>query len=167
MISNQEEKIMFTPTNLFAAATAALILASATQSFAETGTRDLAIEEANRQLVIGFYSQVFNEHDLAGASEFVANDYVQHNPTVATGKEAFVEFAAGLLAANPDTHGRIVRSAAEGDLVWLHVHAGGNEDGTGGLAIIDIFRVEDGKITEHWDVLQPVPAEAANENTMF
>jgi predicted SnoaL-like aldol condensation-catalyzing enzyme len=158
---------MFNPAKLFTAATVALTLATATQTYAETGTRDLAAEEANRQLVIGFYSQVFNEHDVAGASEFIADDYIQHNPGVATGKAAFVEFVTGLLAATPNAHGRIVRSAAEGDLVWLHVHAGGNEDGTGGLAIIDVFRVEDGKIAEHWDVLQPVPAEAANENTMF
>lgn len=158
---------MFNPAKLFTAATLALTLVTATSALAETVTRDLAAEEANRQLVIGFYKQVFNEHDVARASEVVADDYIQHSPTVATGKAAFVQFATRLLAANPDVHGRIVRSAAEGDLVWLHVHAGGNEDGTGGLAIIDIFRVEDGKIAEHWDVLQPVPAEAANKNTMF
>lgn len=158
---------MFNPIKLLTAAAVALILSVTTPTLAETGTRDLAVEEANRQLVVSFYNQVFNEHDVAGASQVVADDYIQHNPTVATGKTAFVEFATGLLAANPGAHGRVIRSAAEGDLVWLHVHAGGNEDGTGGLAIIDIFRVEDGKIAEHWDVLQPVPAEAANKNTMF
>ena len=158
---------MFNATRLIAPAAVALTLLSAAPTLAETGSRNLAAEEANRQLVINFYTQVFNEHDVAGASEAIADDYIQHNPTVATGKAAFVEFATGLLAANPDASGSIVRSAAEGDLVWLHVHAGGDEDGAGGLAIIDIFRVEDGKIAEHWDVLQPVPAEAANQNTMF
>lgn len=158
---------MFNPTKLIAPATVALALLTAAPALAEKGARDLAAEEANRQLVIDFYTQVFNERDVAGASEVVADDYIQHNPTVATGKAAFVEFATGLLAANPDASGRIVRSAAEGDLVWLHVHAGSSEDGTGGLAIIDIFRVEDGRIAEHWDVLQPVPVEAANQNTMF
>jgi predicted SnoaL-like aldol condensation-catalyzing enzyme len=97
----------------------------------------------------------------------MADDYIQHNPMVATGKAPFVEFFTGFFAENPDASARIVRSAAQGDLVWLHVHAGGNEDGTGGLAIVDIFRVEDGKIVEHWDVVQPVPDEAANDNTMF
>lgn len=158
---------MFNPTKLFIAATFALTLMTSTSVSAETITRDLAAEEANRQLVIGFYKQVFNEHDVARASEVIADDYIQHNPTVASGKAAFVQFATRLLAANPNAHGRIVRSAVEGDFVWLHVHAGGNEDGTGGLAIMDIFRVENGKIAEHWDVSQPVPAEAANKNTMF
>lgn len=158
---------MFNTTSLIAPAALALTLLAAVPALAETGSRDLAAEEANRQLVVDFYTQIFNEHDVAGASEVIADDYIQHNPTVATGKAAFVEFATGLLAATPDASGRIVRSAAEGDLVWLHVHAAGNEDGTGGFAIIDIFRVEAGKIAEHWDVMQPVPAEAANQNTMF
>lgn len=158
---------MFDPIRLLAAATVAVTLAAAAPALAQTASRDLAVEEANRELVIHFYNQVFNEHDVAGASEIVADDYIQHNPRVATGKAGFVKFATGLLAANPHASGRIIRSAAQGDLVWLHVHAGGKEDGTGGLAIMDIFRVKDGHIAEHWDVSQPVPAEAANQNTMF
>lgn len=59
-----------------------------------------------------------------------------------------------------------MRSAADGDLVWLHVHST-NGEADRGRAVIDIFRVEDGKIVEHWDVIQGVPAESANDNTMF
>lgn len=82
------------------------------------------------------------------------------------GKEPFVSFFTGFFAENPDSHAEVVRSATDGDLVWLHVHStNGAEDR--GQAVIDIFRVTDGKIVEHWDVIQPVPATSANENTMF
>lgn len=67
---------------------------------------------------------------------------------------------------NAQSKAEIVRSAADGDLVWLHVHATNGADDRG-EAVIDIFRVKDGKIVEHWDVIQPVPKEAANKNTMF
>lgn len=158
---------MLNPSKLLAAAAVALTLATAVPAMAETGSRDPATEEANRQMVIDFYNRVFNEHDLEGAVGMVADDYIQHNPNVPTGKAPFVEFFTRLFAKNPNASARIVRSSAQGDLVWLHVHAGGNKDGTGGLAIMDIYRVKDGKIVEHWDVVQPVPAKAANENTMF
>ena len=70
------------------------------------------------------------------------------------------------MSANPDSKAKVVRSAADGDLVWLHVHStNGAEDL--GRAVIDVFRVEDGKIVEHWDVIQKVPTEAANTNTTF
>lgn len=92
---------MFDPIKLLAAATVAVTLAAAAPALAQTASRDLTAEEANRELVIHFYNQVFNEHDVAGASEIVADDYIQHNPRVATGKAGFVKFATGLLAATP------------------------------------------------------------------
>jgi len=73
---------------------------------------------------------------------------------------------SAFLDENPEWHGRIVRSGTDGDLVFLHVHqTNGPEDR--GQAIVEIFRVDDGKIVEHWDVIQPVPESAANDNTMF
>lgn len=127
--------------------------------------RDLAQEQANRDLVTGFYDRFFNGHDIA-AAEVVADDYIQHNPYVPDGKAPFVDYFTGYFAENPDSKARIVRSAADGDLVWIHVEST-NGDKQPADAVIDIFRVEDGKIVEHWDVIQPVPAESANENTMF
>ena len=135
-------------------------------TIASAQDRDPAREEANRQLVVEFYDRFFNKHEAVAAAEVVAEDYIQHNPEVPDGKEPFVGFFTGFFAENPDSKARIVRSAADGDLVWLHVHATNGADDPG-QAVIDIFRVEEGKIVEHWDVIQIVPTSAANQNTMF
>lgn len=135
-----------------------------TGTIASAQSRDVAQEEANRQLVVAFYDQFFNNHDTTAA--VVAEDYIQHNPEVPDGKAPFVGFFTGFFAENPNSKARIVRSAADGDLVWLHVHSTNGADDPG-QAVVDIFRVEDGKIVEHWDVIQTVPTEAANPNTMF
>lgn len=135
-------------------------------AFAQAPSRDVAQEEVNRTLVVEFYDRFFNKHETVEAASVVAEDYIQHNPEVPDGKEPFVSFFTGFFAENPDSKARIVRSAADGDLVWLHVESTIGADDLG-QAVIDIFRVEDGKIVEHWDVIQNVPAESANENTMF
>lgn len=146
-------------------ALAAMISAAPLSVLAETSERDLATEEANRALVVEFYDQFFNEHNIA-ASDVIAEDYIQHNPNVPDGKAPLVSFFSGYFAENPESRARIVRSAADGDLVWLHVQSTNGEEDLG-EAVVDIFRVEDGMIVEHWDVIQPVPLEAANSNTMF
>ncbi len=146
-------------------ALAAMISAAPLSVLAETSERDLATEEANRALVVEFYDQFFNEHNIA-ASDVIAEDYIQHNPNVPDGKAPLVSFFSGYFAENPESRARIVRSAADGDLVWLHVQSTNGEEDLG-EAVVDIFRVEDGMIVEHWDVIQTVPSEAANSNTMF
>ncbi|WP_407294031.1 nuclear transport factor 2 family protein [Stutzerimonas zhaodongensis] len=147
--------------------TAALVSAVSTTAVAgDPSTRDFAAEEANRALVIEFYDQFFNEHNVDEAARVVAEDYKQHNPDVPDGKAPFVGYFTGFFKDNPQSRARIVRSATDGDLVYLHVHSTtGPQDR--GQAVVDIFRVEDGVIVEHWDVIQDVPAEAANDNTMF
>jgi predicted SnoaL-like aldol condensation-catalyzing enzyme len=132
----------------------------------QTATRNLAQEESNRALVIRFYNTVFNQHDLGIASTVLAPDYIQHNPHVPSGSPPFISFFTEHFKANPEARSTIVRSAADGDLVFLHVHSTSNPQDRGS-AIVDIFRVDHGKIAEHWDVIQPVPEHAANENTMF
>ena len=133
---------------------------------AQTATRDFAQEEANRKLVIEFYDTVFNKHDVAKGAAVLVDSYKQHNPMVPDGKAPFVNYFTGFFKENPQSKARIVRSATDGDLVYLHIHSTENE-GDRGRAIVDIFRVTDGKITEHWDVIQEVPEKAANNNTMF
>jgi predicted SnoaL-like aldol condensation-catalyzing enzyme len=133
---------------------------------AETAKRDLAQEEANRKLVIEFYDTVFNKHEVAKGAAVIVDSYKQHNPRVPDGKAPFVDYFTGLFKDNPQSKARIVRSATDGDLVYLHIHST-EKDGDRGRAIVDIFRVADGKITEHWDVIQAVPETAANNNTMF
>jgi predicted SnoaL-like aldol condensation-catalyzing enzyme len=133
---------------------------------APTETRDLAQEAANRALVVRFYNTVFNQHDLSIASAVLAPNYIQHNPHVPSGSAPFISFFTDRFKANPEARSTIERSAADGDLVFLHVHSTSNPQDRGN-AIVDIFRVDHGKIAEHWDVIQPVPEHAANDNTMF
>ncbi|PDT02304.1 hypothetical protein CO666_21290 [Rhizobium chutanense] len=150
--------------SLFALAILAGI-AAPSGAFAESAARDLKVEEANRKLVVEFYDTFFNKHDVSAAS-VIADDYRQHNPQVPDGKKPLISFFTGFFKDNAQSKAEIVRSAADGDLVWLHVHATNGADDRG-EAIVDIFRVKDGKIVEHWDVIQAVPKEAANKNTMF
>lgn len=147
--------------------TAALLVAVSSAAFAASpAARDLSAEEANRALVIEFYDQFFNKHQVEEAGRVVAEDYKQHNPDVPDGKAPFVGYFAGFFKENPQSRARIVRSATDGDLVYLHVHSITGPDDRG-QAVVDIFRVDDGMIVEHWDVIQDVPAEPANDNTMF
>ncbi|AJC82565.1 NTF2 domain-containing protein (plasmid) [Rhizobium etli bv. phaseoli str. IE4803] len=143
----------------------AILAGIAMPSGAFAASRDLKVEEANRKLVVEFYDRFFNSHDIEAAA-VVADEYRQHNPEVPDGKKPLVSFFTGFFKDNPQSKAKIVRSSADGDLVWLHVHATNGTDDRG-QAIVDIFRVKDGKIVEHWDVIQAVPKEAANKNTMF
>ena len=121
----------------------------------------------NKEMVIAFYNMIFQEHKVREALErYVGDRYIQHNPLAPNGTEALINFMEPYFAKNPQARSEIKRAAAEGDLVWLHVHARSNP-GERGLAVVDIFRVENGKVVEHWDVVQPVPEKSANENTMF
>jgi len=125
-----------------------------------------AAEEANRALVLGFYDQFFNRHETEEAALVLAEDCRQHNPSVPDGRAPVVGYFTKYFRENPQSRARIVRSATDGDLVYLHIHStNGPEDR--GVAVVDIYRVRDGLIVEHWDVIQPVPAESANSNTMF
>jgi len=143
-----------------------LVLTSDKKSDASVSARDFAAEEANRALVLRFYEQFFNEHETAEAARLLAEDYRQHNPTVPDGRAPVVDYFTQFFKDNPQSRARIVRSATDGDLVYLHIHST-NGPADRGVAVVDIFRVKDGLIVEHWDVIQPVPVESANSNTMF
>ncbi|BBC01697.1 MULTISPECIES: nuclear transport factor 2 family protein [Bradyrhizobium] len=125
-----------------------------------------AQQEANRKAVLAFYEKGLNQKDADAALAYVGNRYVQHNPGAADGPEGFRKFIGFLREKFPNSHSEIKRSFVDGDYVILHVHAV-REPGTRGNAIVDIFKLEDGKIVEHWDVAQPVPENPANGNTMF
>ncbi|MBR0897943.1 nuclear transport factor 2 family protein [Bradyrhizobium tropiciagri] len=145
-------------------AAAALLLALASSS-AMAATSE-AQQEANRKAVLAFYEKGLNQKDADAALAYVGNRYVQHNPGAADGPEGFRKFISFLREKFPNSHSEIKRSFVDGDYVILHVHAV-REPGTRGNAIIDIFKLEDGKIVEHWDVVQPIPENPANNNTMF
>ncbi|WFU30622.1 nuclear transport factor 2 family protein [Bradyrhizobium brasilense] len=145
-------------------AVAALLLALASSSAMAAASE--AQQEANRKAVLAFYEKGLNQKDADAALAYVGNRYVQHNPGAADGPEGFRKFIGFLREKFPNSHSEIKRSFVDGDYVILHVHAV-REPGTRGNAIVDIFKLEDGKIVEHWDVAQPVPENPANNNTMF
>jgi predicted SnoaL-like aldol condensation-catalyzing enzyme len=142
---------------------ALVLLAAPAASWAQTHT---AQEEANRQAVLAFYEKGLNQKDADAALKYVGDTYVQHNPHAEDGPEGFRKFIAFLRDNAPNSRAEIKRSFVDGDVVILHVFAAG-PPGSRGMAIVDIFRLENGKIVEHWDVGQPIPETAANKNTMF
>jgi len=121
---------------------------------------------ANKKAVVEFYEKAINDKDFEAASKYLGSRYIQHNPVAADGAEGLKGFIGFLKGKFPNSKSEIKRVIAEGDYVVLHVHAV-REPGTRGRAIIDIFRLENGKIVEHWDVAQDVPDKAANNNGMF
>ncbi len=144
--------------------TQVLGLALAAPFFFACGT---TAEMKNKALVTAFYNAVFVSHDTKAAAElYLSADYKQHNPSIATGRQPFIDYFVPYFAANPTAKSEIKRTLADGDLVAVHVNSKKKPEDPG-LAIVDIFRVQDGKIVEHWDVLQPVSATPANDNTMF
>ena len=122
--------------------------------------------EDNKKVVLQLYEAAINQKDFDAAAKFLGPHYTQHNPKAADGPEGLKAFLAFLRDKFPDYHSEIKRVFADGDYVILHVH-NVPTPGSRGNAIIDIFRLENGKVVEHWDVLQPVPETAANNNGMF
>ncbi len=142
-----------------AAAMLALALSPAAYASAEQ-------EAANKAAVLAFYEKGLNQKDADAALKYVGDRYVQHNPNAADGPEGFRKFIAFLRDKFPQSRSEIKRVFTDGDYVILHVHAV-RQPGDRGSAIIDIFRLEQGKIVEHWDAVQPIPEQSANPNGMF
>jgi predicted SnoaL-like aldol condensation-catalyzing enzyme len=125
--------------------------------------------DENRRNAMAFYDLMFNQSKPREAIEhYVGASYTQHNPHVADGKDDFVEYFERMARDYPGKRVYFKRSVAEGNLVVLHCHQVWPTDQNKNWAGIDIFRFdEDGKIVEHWDVLQVVPGESKHSNTMF
>jgi predicted SnoaL-like aldol condensation-catalyzing enzyme len=133
---------------------------------AQAQTSDVQKLERNKKIVTELYNAALNEKDFEKARRYLGDKYIQHNPTAADGPEGLKAFIAFLREKFPNNKSEIKRIFAEGDYVIVHVHAV-REPGTRGNAIIDIFRLEGDKVVEHWDVVQPIPEKAANDNGMF
>ncbi|OAF03515.1 polyketide cyclase [Bradyrhizobium centrolobii] len=151
---------IFRPGAMIAASILMLSVASG------SATAGDAQEEANRNTVLAFYEKGLNQKDADAALAYVGDRYVQHNPNAADGPDGFRKFIGFLREKFPNSHSEIKRTFVDGDYVILHVNAV-RVPGTKGNAIVDIFKLENGKIVEHWDVVQAIPDNPANNNTMF
>jgi predicted SnoaL-like aldol condensation-catalyzing enzyme len=123
-------------------------------------------EARNRRAVLYFYDKVLIPMDFKDAMRFFGATYTQHDPLATDGPEGLRQFLDTARVATPHATTLIKRVFVDGDFVIVHVHVT-PEPGTPGLAVVDIFRLEQGKIVEHWDVIQPVPQTALNPNSMF
>ena len=122
--------------------------------------------EQNKNNAITFYQTAYAGEPLKAVEQYVRSDSIQHNPLVGDGKEAFIAYFERMAKEYPEKSIVFVRSIAEDDLVALHTHQiwpGGDE-----YVTMDFFRFdENGKIVEHWDSVQEIPAQSANGNTMY
>ena len=124
------------------------------------------LQEDNKKIVVDFYEKALNQKDFAEASKYLGSRYIQHNQRAADGAQGLRNFIEFLREKYPGSHSEIKRVFADGDFVILHVHAV-REPGTPGVAIVDIFRLKEGKIVEHWDVHEDIIEKPANANGMF
>lgn len=122
--------------------------------------------ESNKRNAIAFYRTAYLGDPSNAVEEYVGEDYIQHNPLVADGKQAFIDYFEDMARDYPDKNIEFLRAVAEGDLVALHTHQTwpGNEQ----YVTMDFFRFDNnGKIIEHWDSIQEVQSETKNGNSMY
>jgi predicted SnoaL-like aldol condensation-catalyzing enzyme len=122
--------------------------------------------ESNKQKAIDFYRTAYLGEPAEAVKRYVGAEYIQHNPSVADGKQGFIEYFTTMAREYPGKDIEFVRSIAEGDLVALHTHQvwPGNLE----YVTMDFFRFdESGRIIEHWDSIQQVPKETKNGNLMY
>lgn len=122
--------------------------------------------EANKQNAIEFYRMAYLGEPSKAVEAYVGAKYIQHNPLVGDGKQAFIDYFEEMAKHYPDKNIVFVRAVAEGNLVALHTHQTwpDNEE----YVTMDFFRFDDnGKIVEHWDSMQKIPSESKNGNKMY
>jgi predicted SnoaL-like aldol condensation-catalyzing enzyme len=125
----------------------------------------MSVEE-NKQTVVDFYDTAFKGDPENAAADHVGDYYTQHNPQVKDGTEGMIEFVHWLRDQYPQLRLEVKRVFADGDMVITHSQVELSPGGPG-WALADFFRLENGKVVEHWDVIQDIPQTAANSNTMF
>ncbi len=142
---------------------AALIMAL---PFTIGATSTAPVFHNNKKMVTYFWNEVFNKHNTSVIEELAVPGYIQHNPGFPDGRDAFKNGIEGYLKEFPDSTAEIKHIASDEDLVFIHNYIKLNAEDRG-QAAVDIFRVKNGKIVEHWDVIQDIPETAENNNTMF
>jgi len=125
--------------------------------------------ERNKRIVVDYYQTAFAGDPEKAIADHFGTRYIQHNPAAEDGPEAFTGFVRWLRGEYPNLQLNIKRVLAEGDMVVTHSHLDLEPDNPDnpGQALADFFRLEDGKVVEHWDVIQSVPNAAKNDNGMF
>jgi predicted SnoaL-like aldol condensation-catalyzing enzyme len=123
-------------------------------------------EEKNLKAVLDFYDVVINGQQYSRVYEFVDKNYIQHKPEVEDGPEGLLDFVRWIYSQSPQHKARIIRSFMGGDYVILHVHVINGAEAKD-IAVMDIFRVENGMLMEHWDVASPVPLNAKRTITGY
>lgn len=122
--------------------------------------------ETNKQNAIAFYRTAYLGEPATAVERYVGAEYIQHNPLVADGKQAFIDYFTEMHRQYPDKQIVFVRAVAEGDLVALHTHQ--TWPGNDQYVTMDFFRFDaSGKIVEHWDAIQQVPQTTLNGNPMY
>lgn len=125
-----------------------------------------AAEQANLDLVLAMYRDVLMPMDSARVDDYIAPGYIQHSSLAEPGVAALKAFLDFVRVQSPDASHNLKRALVDGDHVVVHHHVI-RHAGDPGMAVVDIFRVEDGRIVEHWDVLQDVPEKPVNPLPMF
>lgn len=123
-------------------------------------------EQTNLDLVLRMFAEVLNPMDPSAVDRFIAPDYIQHNQSVPPGREALKAFLDIIRAQTPKATHTVKRAFVDGDHVTVHYHVQRWPDDLG-WAVIDIFRIEDGLIAEHWDVMQDVLSDGPNPTSPF
>jgi predicted SnoaL-like aldol condensation-catalyzing enzyme len=126
--------------------------------------KKLRQQESNKKMVTEFYQELFGNKNPDAINKYIGDKYIQHNPGLPDGKEALLQAVKVWFKDAPKEKVDFQHVAADGDLVWLHVRS---KSGPKVRAIVDIFRIENGKIVEHWDVIQEIPEKSANDHPMF
>jgi predicted SnoaL-like aldol condensation-catalyzing enzyme len=120
--------------------------------------------EANKKLVADFYQELFGDKNVDAIDKYIGDTYIQHNPALPDGKDALKQGATQWFKGAPKEKIDIQHLGADGNFVYIHTKV---KMGDKTNSVIDIFRLENGKIAEHWDVIQEVPKISANPHPMF
>lgn len=128
-------------------------------------TTQLPQSEVNKAIVANYYARVWNAKNADALPEYIAADYIQHNPQVPNGRAPLQSFLGGFFQQMPQSSFTVARLVADGDLVVAHCLFKAN-DADRGTAVVDVYRISEGLLVEHWDVKEAVPESSTNGNPM-
>jgi predicted SnoaL-like aldol condensation-catalyzing enzyme len=123
-------------------------------------------EQRNLDHVLGMFRDVLQPLDADQVDRYISPDYIQHSPMAAPGRESLKAFLRMVRGVSPNSSQKLLRAFVDGDHVMLHYHVKKDPDDRG-FVVMDIFRLTDGMVVEHWDCVQDVPAHSPNPISMF